>query len=79
MASRPKIETSIPKAVAPPSSAYWAARLNERKQAEEALREDHANLSRRMDQQSTQLDVLSETLRKESVERKSLETLLQRI
>jgi len=68
-----------PKVVAPPSSAYWAARLNERKQAEETLREDHAVLSRRVDQQSAQLDALSETLRRETGERKRLEALLQRI
>ena len=78
MASRPKIETGNPKVVTPASSAYWAARLNERKHAEEALREACAELSKRVDQQAAQLDVLSQALRRESGERKRLEALLKR-
>ena len=78
MVSRPKIETGNPTAVTPASSAYWAARLNERKHAEEALQEECAELRKRVDQQAAQLDVLSQALRQEGGERKRFENFLLR-
>jgi len=70
MASRSKVETGNLKTVALPSSAYWAARLNERKHAEEELRAGYVELSELVHRQAAQLDVLREALRRESGERK---------
>jgi len=72
MALRAKNGTTAPRASTQASGIYWAVRLIERKHAEEALRGDCARLSRRLDQQASQLDVLGEALRRERAERSHL-------
>jgi len=75
--SRAEIKPGSAKIVTPPSSAYWAVRLNERKRAEEALRERYAQLSRRVDQQAARLDVLSGALQQEGGENTRLQASLR--
>ena len=79
MALRAKNEMRAPRASAKASGIYWAVRLIERKHAEEALRGDYARLSRRLDQQASQLDVLGEALRRERTERSHLGAVARRL
>lgn len=64
---------------APQASAYWAARLFERKQAENALRQDYVDLRERLDTQAAALRALHDVLEDESNKRQHTEQALQQV